>query len=389
MENVQVQHVSIDVLKPHPRNNEFFDDISGTEYEDFKEKIKNEGIMTPLLVTPDFTIISGHQRTRAAKDLGIKLVPVIIMADLIDDDVILRKLIASNSGRLKNNEEKARKAIAEYVELCGYGHGGSRNSTSLGENLKLSQKEIAAQLGISVANLNRVLSIERNLTDNMKEMLDTGTIGKNLAADCIASLSPEEQKKLIEDLGLIPHEKASTSEIKDYIAKCKRLEDDNKDLKKRLEEKPEPEIVIKEVKSIPKDYENLKLKAADSEKYKKSSNAYKRDYENEQQKVANKNKEVLELKEKIQDLQKKIDDLQFGNAGGKCADNARAESIFLCAGIANFIRDYGGCVWVIDYFDCLSDKEKDNLIKGLDNLAAFCQVTINNIENVKGNMING
>lgn len=32
----EITNVSIDILKVHPRNTEFFDDISGSEYEEFK-----------------------------------------------------------------------------------------------------------------------------------------------------------------------------------------------------------------------------------------------------------------------------------------------------------------------------------------------------------------
>lgn len=35
--------------------------------------------------------------------------------------------------------------------------------------------------------------IERNLTDSMKELLDTGVITKTLASDTITSLSEKEQ----------------------------------------------------------------------------------------------------------------------------------------------------------------------------------------------------
>lgn len=37
--------------------------------------------------------------------------------------------------------------------------------------------------------------IERNLTDSMKELLDTGVITKTLAFDVIASLSEKEHMK--------------------------------------------------------------------------------------------------------------------------------------------------------------------------------------------------
>lgn len=66
--------------------------------------------------------------------------------------------------------------------------------------MKLSLDEIAKQLGTSKTNLTRALSIERNLTDSMKELLDTGVITKTLASDTIASLSDEEQEELISKL---------------------------------------------------------------------------------------------------------------------------------------------------------------------------------------------
>jgi len=48
--------------------------------------------------------------------------------------------------------------------------------------------EIAKELNMSTTNLKRVLRIERNLTDSMKELLDTGEITKTFASDTIASL---------------------------------------------------------------------------------------------------------------------------------------------------------------------------------------------------------
>ena len=68
---------------------------------------------------------------------------------------------------------KQRKVAVEYVRLCGYKNGGDRKSEGQLGTLKLSLREIATQLGTSERNLKRALSIERNLTDSMKELLDT------------------------------------------------------------------------------------------------------------------------------------------------------------------------------------------------------------------------
>lgn len=42
----------------------------------------------------------------------------------------------------------------------------------------MTLEEIAKQLGTSKTNLTRALSIERNLMDSMRELLDTGKITK-------------------------------------------------------------------------------------------------------------------------------------------------------------------------------------------------------------------
>ena len=73
------------------------------------------------------------------------------------------------------------------MKLCGYKQGDNQWSAHNG----LTLDEIARQLGTSKTNLKRALSIERNLTDSMKELLDTGIITKTLAADTIAALSEE------------------------------------------------------------------------------------------------------------------------------------------------------------------------------------------------------
>lgn len=176
----EVQNIAVDVLKVHPRNQEFFDDISGQDYENFKKSIQEEGIISEIIVAPDMTIISGHQRYKAAKDLGMKMVPIRIREDLIDEDKKLKVLLAANFGRTKNDEAKQRKVAVEYVRLCGYEHGeiGRNHSQKVHNGLseKLTLDEIAYQLGTSKTNLKRALSIERNLTDSMKELLDTGII---------------------------------------------------------------------------------------------------------------------------------------------------------------------------------------------------------------------
>lgn len=78
-----------------------------------------------------------------------------------------------------DDEAKQRKVAVEYVKLCGYRNGGDRQAQCQVGTL-LSLDEIASQLGTSKRNLQRALTIERNLTESMKQLLDDGVISKTV-----------------------------------------------------------------------------------------------------------------------------------------------------------------------------------------------------------------
>ena len=102
----------------------------------------------------------------------------------------LRALISNNFGRRKNDPEKDRKALVTYVELNGYKNGeigNGRKKECHNGIAKLSLDQIASELNMSKRNLQRALSIERNLTEPMKKLLDEGIISKTVAADLISS----------------------------------------------------------------------------------------------------------------------------------------------------------------------------------------------------------
>ena len=95
-----MQQININELKPHPRNNEFFDDITGDSWEAFLESIKSSGIIEPIVVNKNMVIVSGHQRVRAAKELGIETILADIHEYDDEEDVFLNMLL-SNLNRVK------------------------------------------------------------------------------------------------------------------------------------------------------------------------------------------------------------------------------------------------------------------------------------------------
>ena len=341
--NKEITNVSIDVLKVHPRNTEFFDDISGAEYEEFKNSIKEEGIISEIIVAPDMTIISGHQRYKAAKELGIKMIPIRIREDLIDEDKKLKVLLAANFGRSKNDDAKQRKVAVEYVRLCGYGHGeiGKNHSqNSQNENSgKLTLEEIAKRLGTSKANLTRALSIERNLTESMKELLDTGVISKTVASDVITSLSKDEQEELIKSMDIT--QKITQKQVQQYINEIKQL---------------------KENPPIPSDYNSTKRELLD----------YKNDYNNLKSQF---NEKVLEL----QELRKQIENMKVTEPTEQYNKKLKDSTIFFCSKVADFIEKVGGYVWLSDHLNELPDYERKSYVNAVKTIYAWAENLLSNI----------
>ncbi len=262
----QVTKISVHSLKVHPRNIEFFDDIEGEMYEQFKQSIQQDGVLTPIIVSPDMIIVSGHQRYIACKDLGIELIPAIIREELVNEDLKLRQLIASNFGRLSNNPSKFRKAVATYCELNGNSHGGSRVSS--GKDCRLTQEQIADSLGISERDLRNLLSIERNLIPELKQALDKGFISKTAALGICSNLDKSVQKELLTELtNLIgeksesnPHEEkvsATNDDIKKLTTKVKELQEINTKL---IEKNTDLLTVQYEKQILKQEVDNLNLK---------------------------------------------------------------------------------------------------------------------------------
>ncbi len=392
-----MEYFKIDDLKPHPRNNDFFDDMSGGKWKEFLESIKSRGVIEPIVITPDKMIVSGHQRVRACKELGINEVACDVHI-YNNEDEILQDLLETNirqRGDVGGSAKKVGLRIKELERIYGVRDGSNNpHGINVGEKNSFTQSDIAQKLGIDARTLQNY-KLLADMIPELEELLDTGIVTKTTALAIMRNLSEEEQLELINSLDTT--KKITGREIQEYINKNKELEKEREknesiisalnnqldeldsqvsSLTKELEERP-----TVQVKVIPKDYNDLKIKAEHSDKYKRQSEAYKQDYHNEQLKSADNMKKVLELQNEIQELKKKMDDVQFGDVGGKSADRALPASVYFCAGAMNFIRDYGGYVWITDYIDDLPERERNNYIKAIEQIYAWAQIILSNINN--------
>ena len=86
-------------LIEHPENRGLFKDIAETSpafWEEFKESIQTLGIIEPLIVDKGTNYIrSGNQRYKAAAEIGLEEVPVLMVEPETPDQEI-KLMIASN-----------------------------------------------------------------------------------------------------------------------------------------------------------------------------------------------------------------------------------------------------------------------------------------------------
>jgi hypothetical protein len=99
MSDLQVQYLAIDDLATYGNNSRTHSDAQILQIQ---KSIKEFGFTNPLLITKDNSIIAGHGRLAAAKELGLKSVPTIVLSNLTKKQqqayVIADNQLALNAG---------------------------------------------------------------------------------------------------------------------------------------------------------------------------------------------------------------------------------------------------------------------------------------------------
>ena len=358
--------MDVDKLNPHPKNSYFFDDIEGEPWVAFLESIETSGVIEPIIVSaPDLTIVSGHQRVRACKKLGIKQVAV-EERSFDSEDEILKQLIETNirqRGVGNTNAVKLGRCIKELERIYGIKHGGDRAS---GHNVNLkSQDDLASELEMSKKQMSRFKSLT-DLIPELQDAVQSGQITATTAMGFVKKLSEEEQKKLAEAIS--GKDNVSGKEVEAEIAKLKaenkRLKDDNLALARRAE----PKVVEKtvEVEVVPEDYEELKRK--------------NQTYEADNKRL---NREYKQVTSELADAKRQLKESKSPSADDKVVQSAQESMDNFSIATYDFIRRYGGNVWSFNKWADVPDSTRTNFAKAIQALSAFAQQMADNIAGIE------
>lgn len=199
-------YVAVELLKPHPKNAEYFSDPAPEEYDALKRSIAAQGVRDPLKVLPDYTVLAGHLRLRVARDLGLEKVPVEVWDVPPEEAEYL--LVADNEERrvCQDPVKKAKRAefLARYWDVRE-GRTNPKGSTVApreGQNVPHERKtlaDVAEALGESEKSIKRLLKLN-DLTPSLQHLVSQGKLGQT-AAYSLAFLPPDEQEELLDALG--------------------------------------------------------------------------------------------------------------------------------------------------------------------------------------------
>ena len=151
-----------------------------TAIEELTESIRAQGIVQPLVVTPEgegWTIIAGERRWRAARRAGLEEVPVVVR-EVVDARELLELALVENLQRSDLNPLEEAEAYA-----------------ALQEKFSLSQEEVAGRVGKARTTVTNSLRLLR-LPEEVRDLLREGKLTAGQARPLLALPGEEEQIRL-------------------------------------------------------------------------------------------------------------------------------------------------------------------------------------------------
>ena len=353
--------IEVNKLIPHERNIEFFDDITGDNWTEFKKSIETSGVIEPVVVTQNYIIVSGHQRVRACIELCKSEVPCEVKI-YDSEELIIKDLLETNlrqRGIGNTNAIKFARCIAELERIYDIRNGGNRKSER--DNLVLkSQSDLANELGFSNKQLQDYKKL-LNLIPELQDLIEKDQISPTIGYKVLSKLSKTEQEQLIADFGKDYISSLTQIKAQELIKEFKKKEDDLLREKKQLEEKIQQQQALEqEIETLkkqfkerpekePEDYQKVKNELKDNKKY---YDNLKKDYDKK-----------VEL---LNDLQSQIKAMTELKPEEQYSKKLKDDAVLFCAKVENFISQVGGLAYLANHINDLPKNEQKAYIKTIE-----------------------
>lgn len=166
-ETLGLHSVAVEALKPNRYQPRAYFDEAGLA--DLAESIRVQGVVQPLVVTPDgagYVIVAGERRWRAAQRAGLAEVPVVVR-QIDGDQQFLELALVENLQRADLNP------IEEAEAYRGLGQGFGLSHEAIGQRVGKSRA--------AVSNALRLLKLPPEVQDLLREGRLSGGQARPLA----------------------------------------------------------------------------------------------------------------------------------------------------------------------------------------------------------------
>ena len=188
----------IEISRIHSFANHPFKVLDDDKMDDLVESIKQNGVLTPVLVRPDknnsYEMISGHRRMHTAIKAGLETIPAIVRD--MDDDTAIILMVDSNCQRehiLPSEKAKAYEMKLEAIRRKA-GRPSKENSRQVVGDFE-SADLVGQASGESGRQVQRFIRLNK-LTPELMKMVDDGKLKTTPAVE-LSYLTPEEQEDFL------------------------------------------------------------------------------------------------------------------------------------------------------------------------------------------------
>lgn len=160
-------------LRPHPDNPR--GPVDPDTVAELADSIRAQGVLQPLLVTPDGTVLCGHRRLEAARVAGLADVPVVVRD--LDPAEAMAVMLVENVQREDLTPIQETRAYADL------------------HRLGLRDADIARRVGVPAGRVSVRRALLR-LPAAVQALIDAGDLGVTNAALLLDLPEPGRQKRL-------------------------------------------------------------------------------------------------------------------------------------------------------------------------------------------------
>ena len=154
-----ITEYEIDKISPSEENT--FSQNKDAQYEELKASIAAEGIYEPIKIYNDpenagsYLIFSGHRRFTAAKELGLKKVPCVLIKGSFTPAEINEKLFAFNQGKRGDDPFGKARSVKKLLEVSKLGPKESEDA--------FIEKTLHIPHGRSVSRLTSLAKLDNDI----------------------------------------------------------------------------------------------------------------------------------------------------------------------------------------------------------------------------------